>query len=386
MRLRALLTPDSTPQLRAEVRAFLTGEVARGAFSPQVDAWLGGSDPRLSRELGKRGWLGMTYPPEYGGRGASALDRFVVTEELLAIGAPVAAHWIAERQMAPSILRWGTEEQKQRFIPGIARGEIYFAIGMSEPDSGSDLASVRTRAVAAQDGRAGWIVNGTKVWTSNAHLAHRMMTLVRTSPRDERHRHFGLSQLIIDLASPGITIRPIVSLDGNHHFNEVVLQDVFVPDADVLGRVGEGWTQVTSELALERSGPERVMSTIPLLLEWVAKLRTTQMADSHTRHVLAGLVARLVVLRQMSLAVAGELAAGNSPDVEAALVKDLGTRFEGDRVDAIRRLCPDAPELGSSTPLASLLATAILHTPGFTLRGGTNEVLRGVVARELAIR
>jgi alkylation response protein AidB-like acyl-CoA dehydrogenase len=386
MRLRALPSPDGTPGLRAEVRAFLAGEIARKAFVPQVDTWLGGVDPALSRELGRRGWLGMTYPVEYGGRGASALDRFVVTEELLAAGAPVAAHWIAERQMAPSILKWGTEEQKRRFIPGIVRGELYFAIGMSEPDSGSDLASVRTRAVRAEDGRNGWIVNGTKIWTSNAHVAHRMTTLVRTSPRDPQQRHAGLSQLVIDLASPGITIRPIISLDGNHHFNEVVLQDVFVPNDDVLGQIGHGWTQVTSELALERSGPERVMSTLPLLLNWVQLLRDDGRADAHTRAVLAGLVARLVVLRQMSLAVAGELAAGTSPEVEAALVKDRGTRFEGDLVDAIRQLWPEAAELGSAIPLTSMLATAILHVPGFTLRGGTNEVLRGVVARELATR
>jgi alkylation response protein AidB-like acyl-CoA dehydrogenase len=376
--------PDSSRALRAGVRAFLAGEIERGAFTPQVDNWLGGVDPALSAELGRRGWLGMTYPVEYGGRAANALDRFAVTEELLSAGAPVAAHWIAERQMGPSILRWGNDEQRRRFIPGIVRGELYFAIGMSEPDSGSDLASVRTRAERV-DG--GWRVNGTKVWTSNAHAAHRLMALVRTAPRDPAARHAGLSQLVVDLGSPGITIRPIVSLDGNHHFNEVVLQDVFVPDADVLGTIGDGWRQVTSELALERSGPERVLSTVPLLWAWIAALRArTVPADAHARQVLGTLVARLFVLRQMSLAVAGELAAGTSPEVEAALVKDLGTRFEGELADAIRRSYPLPPQIGSDVPLTSMLATAVLHAPGFTLRGGTNEVLRGVVARELGVR
>ena len=283
--------PDQTQILRREVRSFLAAEIEQGGFVPRPDNWLGGVDTRLSRALGERGWLGMSYPPEYGGAGASALDRFVVTEELLAAGAPVAAHWIAERQMAPSILRWGNEEQKRRFVPGVARGEVYFAIGMSEPDSGSDLASVRTRAEPVE---GGWRVNGTKVWTSNAHAAHYLMALVRTAPRDLQARHEGLSQLIIDLAAEGVVVRPIVSLDGAHHFNEVVLEDVFVPAADLLGTVGEGWKQCTSELALERSGPERVFSTVPLLAEWVKLVRSGQVvADAHARQVLGGLVARL---------------------------------------------------------------------------------------------
>ncbi len=376
--------PETTRALRRQVRAFLRDEIVNGAFESRADNWLGGVDPDLSRALGERGWLGMSYPPEYGGGGASALDRFVVTEELLAAGAPVAAHWIAERQMAPSILRWGNEEQKQRYVPGVARGESYFAIGMSEPDSGSDLASVRTRAEPV-DG--GWRVNGTKVWTSNAHAAHYMMALVRTADRDPQARHAGLSQLIIDLHAEGVTVRPIVSLDGAHHFNEVVLDDVFVADADLLGTAGEGWKQCTSELALERSGPERVLSTLPLLSAWVEVLRAGEIeVDALSRQVLGALVARLFILRQMSLAVAAELVAGESPDVEAALVKELGTRFEGELVEAVRRVMPYGAALRGGTPLSSMLATAVLHTPGFTLRGGTNEVLRGVVARGLGMR
>ncbi len=381
--------PESTRDLRRQVRACLTDAVDRGAFVPGADNWLGGVDPVLSRELGARGWLGMSYPVEYGGQGASALDRFVVTEELLAAGAPVAAHWIAERQMAPGILRWGSAEQKQRYVPGIARGETYWSIGMSEPDSGSDLASVRTRAEPVE---GGWRVKGTKVWTSNAHRSHHLMALVRTEPLDPKARHAGLSQLIIDLSADGVTVRPIVSLDGAHHFNEVVLQDVFVPNADLLGTPGQGWAQCTSELALERSGPERVLSTFPLLAAWVDALRRNG-ADAHDRVVVGELVARLSVLRQMSLAVAAELASGASPgvvprpdvSVEAALVKELGTRFEGELAEQVRRQLPYAAGLADAS-LTSLLSTAVLHAPGFTLRGGTNEVLRGVVARGLGLR
>jgi acyl-CoA dehydrogenase len=383
VRLGAVVLPEHTRQLRGQVRAFLSDQIGRGAITANADNWLGGVDPELSRALGARGWLGMSYPVAYGGQGASALDRFVVTEELLAAGAPVAAHWIAERQMAPSILRWGTEEQKQRFVPGVARGEIYFAIGMSEPDSGSDLASVRTRADRVE---GGWRVNGTKIWTSNAHVSHYLMALVRSEPLDEKHRHAGLSQVIIDLTADGVAVRPIVSLDGAHHFNEVVLQDVFVPDTDLLGTPGNGWTQCTSELALERSGPERVLSTLPLLTAWVDAIRSGERsADAHDRIVIGELVARLSVLRQMSLAVAAELADGKSPDVEAALVKELGTRFEGELAEQVRRQLPYTAALAGS-PLSSLVSTAVLHAPGFTLRGGTNEVLRGVVARGLGLR
>src|SRR5699024_10502865 len=204
----------------------------------------------------------------------SALERFAVTEELLAAAAPVAAHWIADRQIGPSLLRFGTEEQRRMYLPGIARGEVYFGIGMSEPDSGSDLASVPTKGVRP-DG--GWLVTGTKVWTSGAPHAHAFFALVRTAPLDSSHRHAGLSQLIVPLDSTGVTIRPIHLLTGEHHFNEVVLDEVFVPDSMVLGEVGQGWHQVTSELAFERSGPERFLSTYPLIAVLVDAL--AQRAD-----------------------------------------------------------------------------------------------------------
>ena len=255
-------------ELRLEVREFLHEQIAAGVFVPHVDTWLTRWDREFTRELGRRGWLGMTIPKEYGGHARTFLERFVVTEELLIVGAPVAAQWVADRQIGPSLLRFGTEEQKQAFLPGIAHGEVIFGIGMSEPDSGSDLASVRTRGEPAeQDGRTGWRVTGTKVWTSGAHEADGFFALARTEPLDLAHRHAGLSQFIVDLHAPGVEIRPIVSMGGDHHFNEVHLNGVFVPDDRVLGKLGEGWRQVSSELAFERSGPERFLSTFQLLAE-----------------------------------------------------------------------------------------------------------------------
>ena len=250
--------------LRAEVRDFLAAELP--ADSRPALGFAGRHDPEFSRTLAKRGWVGMAIPPEYGGHGRSAVDRFVVAEELLAAGAPIGAHFVADRQTAPALLHFGTEEQRRRFLPGIAAGEVYFSLGMSEPDSGSDLASVRTRATRV-DG--GWTVTGTKVWTSEAHRNHFFAVLCRTAPVAEGDRHAGLSQLIVDLSAPGVRISPIPYLDGSHHFNEVALEDVFVPDDMVLGEPGSGWRQVTSELAYERSGPDRWLSTFPVLREWL---------------------------------------------------------------------------------------------------------------------
>jgi acyl-CoA dehydrogenase len=379
--------PARVAALRAQVRRFLADEQAAGRWTPRADVWLSGWDERFSRELGRRGWLGMTIPQEYGGHGASALDRYVVTEELLAAGAPVAAHWIADRQIGPTLLRFGTEEQRRRFLPGIAAGELYFGIGMSEPDAGSDLAAVRTRAVRV-DG--GWELTGSKVWTSGAHRAHAFFALARSAPRDERHRHAGLSQFIVLLDAPGVQIRPIPLLTGAHHFNEVVFDRVFVPDDMVLGEIGAGWKQVTSELAFERSGPERFLSTFPLLVALVGELAgTSSHPPSHPHHAereLGGLVARVWTLRRMSLAVAGSLESGDAPELAAAVVKELGTRYENEVIDVARLLVATPPDPGAEGGFARLLADAVLHAPGFTLRGGTNEVLRGIVARGLGLR
>jgi len=366
--------------LRHDVRAFLSAELAAGGFVPRVDSWISGWDEHFSRKLGAHGWLGMTIPKEYGGHGRSHLDRYVVTEELLAAGAPVAAHWVADRQVGPSLMRYGTDHQRRRYLPGIARGETYFAIGMSEPESGSDLASVRTRAVKVA---GGWELTGTKVWTSGAHHAAAFFVLARSEPLDPADRHAGLSQFIVDLGSPGIEIRPIRLLTGQHHFNEVMLQKVFVPDDLVLGRPGDGWDQVTSELAVERSGPERILSSFPLLASFVQQL---EHPDVDNVRVVGALVARLSTLRQLSLSVAGALSDGSAVDIPAAVVKDLGTRFERQVVESVSEHTSTASDPEAAEDFARLLAEGVLHTPGFTLRGGTSEILRGVMARGLGLR
>jgi alkylation response protein AidB-like acyl-CoA dehydrogenase len=367
--------PFELSQLRCEVRRFLAGELREGRFTVEADAWLSGIDPAFSRRLADKGWVGMTIPTRYGGHGRTELERFVVLEELLASGAPVAAHWISDRQMVQGILRNGTEQQRLTYLPGIARGERFFGIGMSEPDSGSDLASVRTKAVEF-DG--GWRISGSKVWTSGAHIATNLVVLARTSRGEDRHD--GLSQLIVDLPHPDIHINPIITIDGGHHFNEVVFDDAVVPPTALLGRRGDGWRQVTEELANERSGPERILSTLPLLSTWART--TSAQTDPAARLELGRLVSRMAVLRQMSLAVARQLAEGENPAIEAAMVKDLGTTFESEVVDVVRKFAGVEPD-PRGDEFSVLLAKAVLHTPAFTLRGGTNEVLRSIVAKGL---
>ena len=322
----------------------------------------------------------MTWPAEYGGGERTFFERYVVTEELLAAGAPVSAHWIADRQSGPLLLRYGTEAQCARYLPGIARGETYFSIGMSEPDSGSDLASVSTRAEAVQ---GGWVVNGTKVWTTDAHRNHYMVTLVRTD-RSGDNRHAGLSQLVVDLHGEGVTVRPIRNIAGGEDFNEVVFDDCFVADGDVIGEPGNGWEQVTSELSYERSGPERFLSAFRVFVEFVRAAGPEP--DESTAALIGRIAGHIMTLRKMSMSVAGMLQDGKSPAVEAALVKQLGNDFEK-LVPELLRLAPPAASVGvAGSALRRSFEQTLLHSPSFTVRGGTREILRGVIARGLGLR
>jgi alkylation response protein AidB-like acyl-CoA dehydrogenase len=382
--LAAVAESAAMESLRAEVRTFIAEALKEGRFAPDCDSWLSGWDPEFSAELASRGWIGMAIPKAYGGSERGSLERYVVIEELLAVGAPVAAHWIADRQIAPGLLRFGTEQQKQQYLPRIANAQAFFALGMSEADAGSDLAAIRTRATKV-DG--GWLINGAKLWTSGGHHAHGMVLLARTSQADPKARHVGMSQFIVDLPGPGITINPILLMSGEHHFNEVVFEDAFVSDDALLGQLGDGWKQVTAELAYERSGPERILSTFPLLAAMFRRVEGVSNAGEAELAALGTLLSRARSLREISLSIASALQRGEAPDDAAAVSKDLGTLFEQDIVDTALRILDDIPgDISSANDLERLLAQAALHSPGFTLRGGTNEVLRGVIVRGMGLR
>ena len=373
--------PDSAEALRPAVRAFLDEALAGRPTDRLARSWMG-FDADFSRALAARGWVGLTLPREYGGGGQDAFHRFVLAEELLCRGAPVSAHWIADRQSGPLILKYGTEAQRRFYLPKVCAAEVFFCIGMSEPQSGSDLAGLRTRATRTADG---WVLKGQKLWTTNAHRAQYMIALVRTSGAPE-DRHKGLSQLIVDLSLPGITVRTIGDLAGDAHFNEVFFDDVQLPAEALVGEQGAGWAQVTAELAFERSGPERIYGSIVLFDAWVEYLRSLPRASDAELMLAGKLLAQLAPLREMSLALTARLAAGHSPVTEAALVKDLGTEFE----QALPNLLADAlyasPQAAPPQMLLRTLHYVLQVCPTFSLRGGTREILRGVIARGLGLR
>ncbi|MDO7843162.1 acyl-CoA dehydrogenase family protein [Sphingomonas immobilis] len=370
---------EAAEQLRTEVRAFLAEELAGVPPLVRAKSW-NGFDAAFSRKLGARGWIGMTWPTQYGGHARSNAERYVVVEETLASGAPVAAHWIADRQSGPLLLRYGTEAQKQRYLPGMAAGETYTCIGMSEPDVGSDLAAVRTRAEPVE---GGFRINGTKLWTTNAHNAQFMLLFCRTSgtPAD---RHKGTSQILVDLSLPGIDIRPITDLAGERHFNEVVFDDAFVPADALIGAEGNGWEQVMSELAYERSGPERFLSSMALLVEMTRLLGTTP--GDAAEAAVGRLVAHLMTLRRMSRGVAAMLENKQDAGLHATIVKDLGALFEQEIPDIARQLIAVAPNAPATREFGKLLAYTVASVPAFSLRGGTREILRGIIARGLGLR
>jgi len=372
------LTADELA-LQSEVREFLAAELPPGSHEPGL-GMSARHDKPFSKKMAERGWVGMALPKEWGGSNKTAVDRFIVVEEMLRWGAPVGYHWVADRQTGNIIHKFGTDEQRERFLPSICRGELGFSIGMSEPDSGSDLASVSTRA-ERDDG--GWIVNGTKIWTSSAHQNDWFICLLRTHPlEDGGNKREGLSQMLIDLQSPGLEIGPIPFLNGEHHFNEVHFNDVFVPDENVVGQPGMGWNQNTTEMAYERGGPDRWLSPFSTVEQL---LRETQGGELEDRVVelFGELTARWWALRNLSLAVSRLIDDGQAPSIESSLVKEMGTRFEIEIIEKLVELVDSELSPTSESLFQRLLAQCVLTGPGNTIRGGTIEILRSVASKGL---
>ncbi len=372
--------PPPAEAFRAQVREFLATEMPALPPERRARSWMG-FDAAFSRKLAARGWVGVTLARAHGGAQMDAFSRFVLVEELLTAGAPVAAHWIADRQSGPLINKFGSDAQRAFYLPRICRGEAFFCIGMSEPNAGSDLAGVGTRATRQAGG--GWTLSGRKIWTTSAQHCHYMIALVRTSGT-QQDRHTGLSQFIVDLSLPGVTVRPITDLSGDAHFSEVFFDDVQLPDDALIGEEGSGWAQVTAELAFERSGPERIYSSIVLLDLWISELR--ERGGAAPVETIGRFATHLAALRALSLSVTAQLAAGTSPVVEAALVKDLGTTFEQEIPAAIEATLGEDPAAAISPELLRTCAYLSQISPTFSLRGGTREILRGMIARGLGLR
>jgi alkylation response protein AidB-like acyl-CoA dehydrogenase len=364
------LSPD-LQALREE--ALKVGREASERADVPDDSWIIGHDRAFAQELGARGWLGMTWPAEHGGGGRSPLDRFVVFEALISTGAPVAAAWFADRQMGPTLLQFGTDEQRARWLPGIVAGTSMWCIGMSEPDAGSNVAGIRTRAERAGDE---WVVNGQKIWTSGAADADWCYLIARTDPDAKPHE--GLSELVVDMRSPGVSVRPIVDMTGNRHFCEVYFEDVRVPDAHLVGEPNGSFRQVMRQMEHERGGIDRLVSNRRLYEDVRPWADTT---DPLIRQEIAAIesgyrIGRVLVLRETL---------GQTPRQFSAATKTFCTELE-QRIAGFcgRVLGPWALLAGPGDgtqmqALARRVSRNLCYAPAYTIMGGTSQILRNIL-------
>jgi alkylation response protein AidB-like acyl-CoA dehydrogenase len=355
--------PEDLGALRKEADAVAEDAVAR--FGLHTDSWINGYSREFSRELGARGWIGMTWPVEEGGGGRTVLERFVVTEALIRHGAPIAAHWFADRQMGPTLLTYGTEEQRRRFLPGILAGETGWCIGMSEPDAGSDLAALKTSAV--RDGDE-YVINGQKIWTSFGAVADYCYLICRTS--SDGLKHAGISEIVVPMDSPGITVRPIEDMTTNRHFCAVWYEDVRVPARHLVGDEGGSFKQTMRQLEHERGGIDRLLSNHALYLDARARADTS---DARVRQDLARLetgyrLGRLLVLRETLQ---------QAPRGFSAATKTFCTEHE----QAVAEFA--AGVLGAEATLWGAGARACCYAPAYTIMGGTSNVLRNILGERL---
>lgn len=371
-------------RFRQEVRDFLEQEIRQGSFKPSCDAWIMGYSPEFTRKVAQRGWIGLTWPKEYGGQGRSYIDRLILTEEMLRYGAPAAYHWFADRQVGGSIIAFGTEEQKRELLPKIIRGEVCIGLGMSEPEAGSDLASLQTRAIEDGDD---YIIDGQKVWTSGGSHMNWIYLLARTDPQAPKHR--GISEFIVDVSLPGITIRPIVDITGGVHFNEVFFDGVRVPRKYLIGEKNRGWVQVLNQLDYERSGMERLMGNYPLFEALIQYTKETKRngkplsEEPIIRSKLAQLKIEFEIGRLHMYRVAWVMDKGRAPNWESAMSKAYGTAFE-------QRLASTAIEIlglygqlspeSKWVPLHGMAYHSYLSSKGYSLQAGTSEILKNILA------
>jgi alkylation response protein AidB-like acyl-CoA dehydrogenase len=365
--------PPELDALRAEAEQVALVGAARSPF-PE-DSWLVGFDPDFTRELGERGWIGMTWPTEEGGHGRSVLERFVVYEQLIKHGAPVCAGWFADRQIGPTLLQFGSPDQRRRWLPDIVAGRSMWCIGMSEPDAGSDVAGLRTTAVRDGDG---WRLSGSKVWTSGAAHADWCYCIARTDP--DAPRHAGLSELIVDMSSPGITVRTIEDMTGNDHFCEVLFDEVAVPGFNLVGKENDSFRQVMRQMEHERGGIDRLVSNFALYRDLLDAPGLVDRSDPRVRQHLARIESAYLIGRHLVLREVLQQA----PPGFSAATKTFGTEFERELAAfAASVLGPRALLWGDGDPLGGRAARAVCYAPAYTIMGGTVEILRNILGERV---
>ena len=377
-------------KLRQEVTDFLKGEIEQGLWKPTCDAWIMAYNPEFTKRVSAKGWIGLTWPKEYGGQGRSYIDRLIVTEEMLRYGAPAACHWFADRQIGGAVLHYGTDEQKKEMLPTILRGEAYVGLGMSEPESGSDLASLKTRAVEDGDD---YVIDGQKVWTSGGSHMNWISLFARTDPDAPKHR--GISEFLFKTNLPGITITPIVDITGGVHFNEVFFDSVRVPKTCLIGEKNRGFYQVVNQLDYERSGMERLMGNYSLFEALIDYAKETQRGgkplseDPLIRSRLAQLKVEFEVGRLHMYRVAMVMDEGRAPNWESSMSKAYSTAFEQRLAGAAIEIAGLYGQLSPESkwvPMQGLAYHSYLSSKGYSLQAGSSEVLKNILAlRRLAL-
>jgi hypothetical protein len=371
-------------KFRQEVREFLEEELRQELWEPSCDAWIMGHNPEFTKRVSKRGWIGLTWPKEFGGQGRSYVDRLILTEEMLRYGAPAACHWFADRQIGGAIVHYGTEEQKRELLPMILKGEAYVGLGMSEPDAGSDLASLKTRAV--EDGDY-YVIDGQKTWTSGGSRMNWIYLLARTDPTAPKHR--GISEFFFQTSLPGITIRPIVDITGGVHFNEVFFENVRIPKKCLIGEKNKGFYQVLNQLDYERSGMERLMGNYPLFDALIQYTKETKRngkplsEDQIIRSKLAQLKIEFEIGRLHMYRVAMVMDEGRAPNWESAMAKAYGTAFEQRLASTAIEILGLYGQLSSQSkwvPMWGMAYHSYLSSKGYSLQAGTSEILKNILA------
>jgi alkylation response protein AidB-like acyl-CoA dehydrogenase len=349
--------------LRTRAREVAADAVAR--FGRHNDSWINGYSKEFAKELAALGWIGLTWPSEYGGGGRPAIDRLIIGEELIAAGAPIAAMWFADRQMGPTLINFGRPDQQQAFLPDILAGESTWCIGMSEPDAGSDLASLSTRA--ERDGDE-YVINGQKIWTSFGEVADYCYLICRTS--SDGPPHAGISEIIVPMDTPGIEVRAITDMTTNRHFAEVWYSDVRVPVSNLVGVEGNAFKQTMRQLEHERGGIDRLVSNRAL---YDVALERADTDDPLIRQQIAELetmyrIGRILVTREVL---------GQAPPGFSAATKCACTEHEWTVAQFVARV------LGAEATLWNDITAGLAYAPGYTIMGGTSDVMRNILGERV---
>jgi len=375
---------EKQEKFRHEVRDFLEEELRQGAFEPSCDAWIQGFSPEFTHKVSQKGWIGLTWPEEYGGQGRSHIDRFILFEEMLRCGAPAACHWFADRQIGGAILRYGTDEQKKELLPKILKGEVYVGLGMSEPEAGSDLASLQTRAV--EDGDE-YIIDGQKMWTSCGKFMNYIYLVARTDSEAPKHR--GISEFIFETNLPGVSITPTIDITRSEAWSEVFFDNVRIPKKCLIGEKNRGFYQILNQLDYERSGLERLMGNYPLFDAIIQFTKETKQSgkplskDPLIRQKLAQLQIEFEVGRLLTYRVASAIDEGRQPTVEAAMAKPYATTFEQHLASVAMDVLGLYGQLVAESKWAPVLGMAphsYLGSKGYSLQAGTSEILKNILA------